>query len=159
MVVADVREIAPEDTWPLRRMVLRQGMPEESCIFPGDALNSSGHLGLHVSGHCVGVVSLMHSPMPDTTDVPPTLQWQLRGMAVAPDMRGKGLGLRLLRSACGWVAQRGGRLLWCNARETALGFYRRGGFVSVGEPFVIAPIGVHVRMKLLLEDQTISEIP
>jgi len=44
------------------------------------------------------------------------------------------------------IRAHGGRLLWCNARVVALGFYERLGFVTEGPEFDIHPIGPHYVM-------------
>lgn len=50
----------------------------------------------------------------------------------------------------GHVEARGGGLLWCNARLTAVGFYQRGGFETLGEPWEEPLIGPHVAMWKLV---------
>ncbi|EST36322.1 hypothetical protein N566_16465, partial [Streptomycetaceae bacterium MP113-05] len=38
---------------------------------------------------------------------------------------------------------RGARLMWCNGRTGARGFYERHGYEAVGEEFVIEGVGPH----------------
>jgi predicted GNAT family N-acyltransferase len=70
-------------------------------------------------------------------------------MAVAEEVRGEGVGGRLLMGSLTRMALRepGIAKVWCNARERAVGLYERHGFVGVGEPFEVAEIGMHRRME------------
>ncbi len=52
----------------------------------------------------------------------------------------------MLGAAVSHVADRGGGLLWCNARLPAVTLYTRAGFVEVGEPWTDPVIGPHVVM-------------
>jgi GNAT superfamily N-acetyltransferase len=74
-------------------------------------------------------------------------------MAVAPDLRGRGVGQALLNfletSLRGESAV---RQLWCNARTPAAGFYERQGWRAVSEVFEIPTAGPHVRMTKLMRD-------
>lgn len=72
--------------------------------------------------------------------------WRLRGMATAADVRGTGFGAALLAACIEHVAASGGGELWCNARQVAIGFYRRAGFEVVSDEFDIPRIGPHVVM-------------
>ena len=67
-------------------------------------------------------------------------------MATVPSVRGAGHGRALLELCFDHIRAQGGRLLWCNARVVALGFYKRLGFVAEGPEFDIHPIGPHYVM-------------
>jgi ribosomal protein S18 acetylase RimI-like enzyme len=67
-------------------------------------------------------------------------------MATEPDVRGRGFGALVLDACVAHAAAAGGAELWCNAREPAIGFYRRAGFEVVSEPFEVPGIGSHVVM-------------
>ena len=77
-------------------------------------------------------------PCPD----PEGPAWQLRGMAVVPGLQGEGIGSSLLTA----VHRDVGEGLWCNARERAVPFYQRHGWIIVSEPFDVGTIGPHRRM-------------
>ena len=76
---------------------------------------------------------------------------QVRGVASDPSVRGLGFGAAVLAACEAEARRRGARLLWCNAREAAAGFYRRAGFAVTGERFEIPGIGPHWRMHRELE--------
>ncbi len=61
---------------------------------------------------------------------------QLRGMATAHHLQGTGLGSVLLRAGCERAAASGVGLVWARARDAALDFYARNGFVVEGEGFI-----------------------
>jgi hypothetical protein len=42
-------------------------------------------------------------------------------------------------------------LLWCNAREKAMGFYTKVGFQPHGELFTIQNIGKHMLMSIKID--------
>ena len=48
------------------------------------------------------------------------------------------------------VAQRGGDLVWCDARKAAVGFYERIGFTSVTDEYDLRPVGAHRGMLIEL---------
>ena len=43
------------------------------------------------------------------------------------------------------------RILWCNAREKALGFYLKVGFKPSGELFTIQNVGKHMLMSIHID--------
>jgi predicted GNAT family N-acyltransferase len=72
--------------------------------------------------------------------------WQLRGMATEPAVRGTGAGRALVSEGLARVADRGGDLVWCDARVPAVGFYELMGFTVVTGAFDKPGIGPHVGM-------------
>jgi predicted GNAT family N-acyltransferase len=138
-----IRPIPAADGRPLRHSVLRPGQPFEDTFYAGDDDADTVHLGAFDDARLVGVVSLYREPRPGG----PGSGWRLRGMATEPDVRGAGFGAALLAGCVDHVAAAGGGgELWCNARASAIGFYRRGGFEVVGGEFDVAGIGPHVVM-------------
>ena len=59
-------------------------------------------------------------------------------MAVEPAQQGHGYGAALLDAAIARLRAAGARVLWANARDSALGFYVRGGMTVAGDGFVAA---------------------
>ena len=66
-------------------------------------------------------------------------------MAVLPEWRGKGVGTALLSRLIESARQLGMSELALNAQTSAIGFYRRFGFVPDGDEFIEAGIA-HVAM-------------
>ena len=78
-------------------------------------------------------------------------QYQLRGMAVLEDYQKKRVGEMLINQAAKQLTDDGIQILWFNAREIALSFYKNLNFQIKGDPFDIKSIGTHYLMykKLL----------
>lgn len=145
LATVEVRQIVAAETIPLRHAVLRPGRPIETARFPGDELASTKHLGAFRNGELLCIASLFEAELPDE---PRTAALQLRGMATDAAAQGTGLGRTLVLACADFAQQQGTQLLWCNARVSALGFYRKLGFEIVGEEFHIPDVGPHYRMKL-----------
>jgi predicted GNAT family N-acyltransferase len=138
-----VDEVPAEVTYALRRAVLRPDGVE--VTWAGDEDPATFHLAARsAGGRVVGVVRFSPAPCPWRGDV--AAPWQLRGMATDPAVRGAGTGRALLLDGLARVADRGGDLVWCDARTTASGFYELMGFTVVTEPFDKPGIGPHVGM-------------
>jgi ribosomal protein S18 acetylase RimI-like enzyme len=140
----------------LRRRVLRPDMPPEASSYPGDDDTDAVHFAVFADDRLAGCASLYREPLPgdDRADA-----WRLRGMATAPETRGCGYGGALLEACISHVRERGGGVVWCNAREPAVGFYERYGLRIVSERFEIAGIGPHYRMLTAVEPTPKPERP
>jgi GNAT superfamily N-acetyltransferase len=141
-----VREISATDAHPLRRAVLRGGDAASDVHYPQDDQPRSFHLGVDADGELVGIASFSPAETPYRAGVP---AWQLRGMAIAPEFQGQGLGAALLAEAASRVRADGAHVLWCNARDTAIGFYDRLGFIVHGDGFVTADSGLPHHVMVL----------
>lgn len=62
-------------------------------------------------------------------DMKPDHRAVLRLIAIDPAWRGAGLGAEMLRQAEAYAAEQGARSLCVNARQPAMGFYARSGFI------------------------------
>jgi GNAT superfamily N-acetyltransferase len=140
-----VRAVTAAETRALRQEVLRPRRPAADSIYPHDEDASTLHLGAYLDGGVVGIASLYREDRPGGDRK--LAGWRLRGMASAPDARGRGVGRALLQACVDHVAASGGGELWCNARTPASGFYARAGFEVVSQPFDIPGIGPHVVMR------------
>lgn len=136
----EIRLAALTEILQLRYDVLIVGTDRTSATFDGDDEPATIHIGAFDGERCVGCVSLMRSSFDDQP------AYQLRGMAVDEAHRGQGLGARLLAFS---ESQVDTPLLWCNAREHAVGFYERHGWKTIGEPFEIEGVCTHLRMVRL----------
>jgi predicted GNAT family N-acyltransferase len=124
-------ELVPgELTLPLRQEVLRPTQQLADIPVPGEDGPDVAHVAaLTADGQVVGTAVLVPEPFGDRTDA-----WRLRGLAVPEDLRGRGVGGRVLRYALGQVALRGGGVVWARVRLPARGFYERQGFTAAGDP-------------------------
>jgi predicted GNAT family N-acyltransferase len=121
-------------TRELRRAVLRPNLAPGAPL-PGDELTAGVHLAaLDDDGTVLGTCFVYPDPCPWQPGR--DRAWRLRQMATADGRRGRGIGGAVAEAAIEYVTAQGGQLLWCNAREPAVPFYRRHGFRSHGAAFI-----------------------
>ncbi len=137
------RRATIEEILPLRHRILRDGLPLEAARFEGDDASGTRHYAARHGDTIVTCLTLM----PSSWDGHPA--WQLRGMATDSHEQGRGVGKALLQYAVDdATGDEPGRILWCNARTPAIGFYERLGWQVVSEPFDVPTAGPHVKMVL-----------
>jgi len=145
-----VKSIHPLATRPLRHKVLWPHISlEEDCNIDIDQREDGIHLGSFYEDKIISVASFfkMHSDKIDFSH-----QYRLRAMATDPDYRKLGSGRELLTSAFEILRKKEADVLWCNAREVALGFYSSLGFEVIDEWYDIPVIGPHKFMYYSLKD-------
>lgn len=143
-----IKKISALETIPVRHPVLRPGKPIETCHFDGDQLKSTFHLGIYNESQLLGVVSYFKSVSPLISN---TSQYQLRGMAVLEAYQGKGLGNKLVIEGFKYLKEKNVEILWCNAREEAVNFYKKHQFKIISDAFVIPDVGPHYVMSMRLD--------
>lgn len=136
-----LRAIDAAATRPLRRRILRPAQAEHELVYPGDDAADSLHVGAFDGERLLGVASV-YRQSPEGAPPSPG-DWRLRGMAVVPEARRRGVGAALLAACERHARARGGTRLWFNARLDALPFYFALGYVAIGEPYDLPGIGVH----------------
>jgi thiamine transport system ATP-binding protein len=144
-VVRRVVELDAAATHALRRAVLREDRADADVVFDGDSDTATVHLGVEDAGHLVGVSTWLWRPCPID---PGEHDCQLRGMAVDRSRQGGGFGAVLLAAGVERARAAGATTVWANARDTALGFYARHGFETIGDGYVDATTGLphhHIR--------------
>lgn len=126
-----VRVIDANEGRQLRRSVLRPRLSVEAQL-PGDDLSEAIHLGAFAGSSLASTCFIS----PECCDWQPGRPaWRLRSMATEPAVRGIGAGRAVLCAAADTARARGAELLWCQAREAAVGFYQRCGWQLHGERF------------------------
>lgn len=143
-----IKEIPALETFSVRQPVLRPGKSIESCHFEGDNLESTKHFGLFSNEKLAGIASLFEDSTPLLKE---KSQFQLRGMAVLPEFQKQGLGEALVKHAENDALERSGKIMWFNAREIAVAFYKKLGYEIIGDSFNIADIGKHYVMYKKLD--------
>ena len=131
-----VTSVELTDIMQLRVAVLRKGTPATDCNYPEDNYPDVVHFGIIHEGNAVATSSWF---MKECTEKPGVIAMQLKGMAVADELQGAGLGALLIDAGSALANERGARIAWARARDSAIGFYERLGFVSTGEGFVDGP--------------------
>ena len=139
-----VRPAAAVETHDLRRRVLRDDTRTTEVVLEGD--ESALHLVAERSGEVVAVSSWFSRAHPTYRGREGR---QLRTMASAPEARGTGAATVLLADGLDRARTEGADHVWARARTTALGFYRRAGFVTLGEEYVDETTGLpHIDIVL-----------
>jgi GNAT superfamily N-acetyltransferase len=134
--VSEIRSVDPAITRPLRQRVLR---PHESL----EELASHEPPGVHAVAAFDGTALVgCGFVCPDGGPG----EWRVRGMATAPEHRGRGIGAQILAALVDHARAQGATRVWCNARTPALSLYERAGFAIESEEFEIPGIGPHFVM-------------
>ncbi len=134
----DVRPLPLADTRALRQAVLRphQTVEELAHHEPAGAVAFGAFQGSELVA--VGLVGPDGEPG----------DWRVRGMATAPQARGRGAGSAILNALVHHAIAHGATRIWCNARTPALTLYQRAGFVVASDEFEPPDIGPHYRVEL-----------
>jgi predicted GNAT family N-acyltransferase len=143
-----IKFIDTNDVLALRNEVLRDGtlMPDE-CRFATDSIEGAFHLGFYADEELATVVSLFPQNYGEYSGV----GYQLRGMATSAEHRGQGMGTRLVNFAIVYLKGRKADYVWCNARKSALMFYKDCGFEIISDEFDVPGIGPHYVMYLKIQ--------
>ena len=143
MAQQTVRVLDPSESAELRRSVLRPALPAGSAL-PGDDVAGAVHLGAFDDSTLASACLIFAEPCPWRPGLP---AWRLRSMATDPAVRGGGFGALVLAEAARIAKQHGARILWCLAREGAIGFYARHGWQGHGALFD-TEFGPHQQMSI-----------
>ncbi|REH52618.1 acetyltransferase (GNAT) family protein [Tenacibaculum gallaicum] len=136
-----IKNISAQETYNIRLTVLRNNI-DLPYKFKEDEYERSFHLGAFHNNKLVGIASFIQNK----TDVIKGEQYQLRGMATLPEVRGMGAGRMLVEEAKSVLKGKDIITLWCNARKEAIGFYKSMGFRIIGDEFEVRKVGVHFKM-------------
>jgi GNAT superfamily N-acetyltransferase len=148
-----VEEVAAEATHDLRWRILRNRRAGAPLVFPEDGRAGAFHVAVRdvdETGTGSGAILAVASFIPEETPYRPgQAAVHLRGMAVDGPSRHHGLGRLLVTTVIERLRREGVAVLWCNARDSAMGFYSRLGFEVVGDGFVHPESGLahHVMVR------------
>ena len=138
-----IKKISSIETYPVRHEVLRKGKPIETCQFKGDDDELTTHFGLFLENKLIGIISIFKE---NNTLFPELNQFQIRGMAVLEEFQGKGFGAELVKEAENHCINLNTNLIWFNARENAVPFYKKLNYIIIGDSFLIPDVGIHFAM-------------
>lgn len=132
----------------LRHRVLRAGKPIAAANFEGDDLSTTFHYAAFANAEAT-------EPLCCVTYNESTWEgeraFQLRGMATDPKYRDQGIASRLLAFTEKDLYEKTKvRHFWCNARASAVEFYKKQGWVVISDEFMIDGVGLHRKMLLVL---------
>lgn len=115
-----IQNITWQDTIAIRHRVLWPGESPAFCQVEGD--ETAWHFGVFLNGELVSVASVFS----DGDGA------RLRKFATLTECQGKGIGSALLRHVLTVVQEAGFTHFWCDARESASGFYQKFGLRTEG---------------------------
>ncbi|HEX6995533.1 MAG TPA: GNAT family N-acetyltransferase [Gammaproteobacteria bacterium] len=132
-----------DEVTELRRALLRRPLgldftPEELVLERHDT-----HLAAVDNGRVVGTLLLRKVD-----------EWTARimRMAVVPEARGRAIGRALVERAEALARERGFDIVMMHARSSAIGFYEKCGYHTVGDEFLEQGIP-HIRMEKQLRPE------
>ncbi len=133
-----VRAVSLEQTRALRHAVLRphQTLDEIAAHEPANAYA----VGAFDGDELIAVGFVVPDGGPGA--------WRVRGMATAPQARGRGAGTAVLDALIRHARAQGARRIWCNARTPARSLYERAGMRATSDEFDLPDIGAHFVMEL-----------
>ncbi len=139
-----VREIKKEDTYELRHKILRPHQSFDMVKYDTDNYEGSFHVGVFDEKKLICIVSFCLEAFAEGDDH--TAKYRLRAMATLEDYRKMGAGRLAVSFAEKRLLEKGYDFLWCKARISALGYYKKLGFIQHGEVFDYLGLGPHVIM-------------
>ncbi len=141
----EVESVDVEIVRPLRLRYLRPGQPDDSIAYNSDDFDSVRHFAVRDDeGRVIGVGSGHVENR--VAGHPPHLMpgFRVRGMAVDPAWRGKGVGRAILAALIQAARDADAAEVWANARVGSLNIYEKTGFKRLSSEFEIPLIGAHV---------------
>ena len=142
----NVEEVPAEATHDLRWRILRGSRPGAPVVFPEDSRPGAFHLAVHQDDAVLAVASFSTEATPYR---PRRSAVRLRGMAVDEPFQQHGIGRLLVTTVIDRLRSGGVDVLWCNARDSAAGFYARLGFKVEGDGFVLPESGIAHHVMVL----------
>ena len=139
----EIKIIPPKETLKVRQAVLRQGKSLINCVFDGDNLITTNHIGIFFNKDIVGIISIFENK---NTKFTFENQLQIRGLAILEQHQKKGFGKLLMLESENQAIIKTASLIWFNARKSAVGFYKNLDYSIINTPFIIQNIGVHYIM-------------
>jgi GNAT superfamily N-acetyltransferase len=118
-----IQTIHWREALPVRHQVLWPNKPPLFCKVDGDEI--ANHYGAYIDGKLVCVASIYIDKD----------KARLRKFATLPGYQGKGAGTQIISYIIRELRGTGITYFWCDARKSAVGFYRRFGLEQKGSEF------------------------
>jgi phosphoribosylformimino-5-aminoimidazole carboxamide ribotide isomerase len=116
-----IAEVPLTIVWQMRKNVMYPHHTLEQVQLKNDA--DGTHLGIWDNDICLSVISLF---VENGT-------MQFRKFATLIAYQNQGIGTKLLQHSFNWALNNNCTKIWCNARLTALPFYKKFGMEAIGE--------------------------
>lgn len=118
-----IKHIKPEETLNIRHKVLWPNKPVDFCKIDND--KEGIHYGLYVNNQLISVASIFLNN--DSA--------RLRKFATLPDFQGQGYGTKLIEFILEDLSRLKSKTFWCDARESAINFYKKFDMHQNGDVF------------------------
>ena len=136
-----IKKITAKETYVIRHPILRKGLPLESCKFENDNNPNSIHLCAIEEDKLIAIISALPNKCPD---FPEKKAYQIRGVAVLEEYRGKGVASTLMKEIEKIIKEKYSiDLIWLNSRIKASKLYLKNNYKPYGEVFEVKYSGVH----------------
>jgi len=135
----DIRIIALDDALPIRHCVLWPDKPISFCKVDGDEVAT--HYGVYLNDALVTVASIYIDGRVA----------RLRKFATLVGFQGRGMGSQLISYIITELEQSDVEIFWCDARTTAVGFYKKFGMETQGDEFLKSATS-YIKMKVDLSN-------
>ncbi len=135
----NIKRIDWQDTLEIRQKVLWPNKPKEFCIVEGDEF--ANHYGIYGKNKLIGVASTYKNEN----------SVRLRKFAVIQENQGEGYGRKLLKRIIELERESGSGIFWCDARESAVSFYKQFGMEVEGSVFYKSEVS-YFKMSLDLHE-------
>lgn len=127
----DIRLITLGQALPIRHRILWPEKPLSFCKVDGD--EAASHYGAFLNNTLVAVASIYIEGQVA----------RLRKFATLEEFQGRGAGTQLIAHIISELKQTGADTFWCDARATAVEFYKKFGMEVQGTEFVKSGIGYY----------------
>jgi ribosomal protein S18 acetylase RimI-like enzyme len=134
----NIRLITLDEALPIRHCVLWPNKPTSFCMVDGD--DKASHYGAFLDNALISVASIYIDGR----------EARLRKFATLESFQGCGIGSKLIDHIVSQLKQADVETFWCDARTTAVGFYKRFGMEVQGAEFVKSGIAYY-KMEVSLE--------
>jgi len=122
--------VRASDVRPLRHAVLRPHDPAHGLVLPRDDETDTAHFAfVDHTGRAVACATILQEGAPGA--------WRIRGVATAPELRGRGYGARVVGACVEHARAQGGRVAWLQTTPDVVPWYVKQGFRPEGDVFVI----------------------
>ena len=133
----DIRIITWDEALPIRHSVLWPNKPLSFCKVDGD--ETATHYGVYLNDKLVSVASIYIEGRVA----------RLRKFATLADFQGRGIGSQLIAQIVSELKKAGVESFWCDARKTAVVFYKKFGMVIQGDEFIKSEVS-YFKMEVSL---------
>lgn len=135
--MVQIEQITHELTWNLRQKELYPELPIHEMKLDEDL--EGIHFGLFANNELISIVSVFDK----------SSSMQFRKFATRKEFQQQGYGTTLLKYIIRFAIEQKKSSIWCNARESATGFYKKLGFQETKERFSRSGINYIIMKKEL----------